>query len=463
MRLPGAAKTRPQSARHQVSTRRRRPPAPRLPLLVHVALLLTLATIVAVGVGALLWVGMGRPPLVASVPQPIPAPSGEHPTIGTTERFDAIKLILTVVGGIGAVVALTVAYRRQRHSEAAEYREDTRLYTDRFGKAADQLGSDKAAVRLAGVYALAELADDWEDGQQVCIDVLCAYLRMPYTPPADPETVPRGTGRQYGTLAKPRQRLQRASVAPTSARDPHEERQVRHTVIRLISNHLQAEAAAHWRGHDFDFTGAVFDGGTFEGAQFTGGTVFFIGAVFADGDVSFSGARFAGGKVSFSRARFAGGTVSFSRAQFIGGTVSFSSAQLTGGKVFFSGAEFTAGAVSFNRAQFTGGQVFFSGALFTGGAVSFNRAQFTAGKVSFSRAQFTGGDVSFTSARFIGGEVCFSRARFIGGAVDISQPLVYRCPPTFADLPGGPPTALRLPAGYESELGRSVHEAWPGA
>jgi hypothetical protein len=34
-------------------------------------------------------------------------------------------------------------------------------------------------VRLAGVYAMARLADDWEDQRQTCIDVLCAYLRMP--------------------------------------------------------------------------------------------------------------------------------------------------------------------------------------------------------------------------------------------------------------------------------------------
>lgn len=35
------------------------------------------------------------------------------------------------------------------------------------------------------VYALARLADDWEEQRQVCIDVLCAYLRMPYQPDPD--------------------------------------------------------------------------------------------------------------------------------------------------------------------------------------------------------------------------------------------------------------------------------------
>src|ERR1700722_15145163 len=59
----------------------------------------------------------------------------------------------------------------------------TRTQNERFATAADQLGSDKpAAVRLAGVYAMAGLADDWEDNRQTCVDVLCAYLRMPYEP-----------------------------------------------------------------------------------------------------------------------------------------------------------------------------------------------------------------------------------------------------------------------------------------
>ena len=29
---------------------------------------------------------------------------------------------------------------------------------------------------------MAVLADDWEENRQTCVDVLCAYLRMPYAP-----------------------------------------------------------------------------------------------------------------------------------------------------------------------------------------------------------------------------------------------------------------------------------------
>jgi hypothetical protein len=43
----------------------------------------------------------------------------------------------------------------------------TRTLNERFATAAGQLGSDKPpAVRLAGVYAMAGLADDWPENRQ---------------------------------------------------------------------------------------------------------------------------------------------------------------------------------------------------------------------------------------------------------------------------------------------------------
>ena len=59
----------------------------------------------------------------------------------------------------------------------------TRTLNERFATAAGQLGDDKpSAVRLAGVYAMAGLADDWPENRQTCVDVLCGYLRLPYEP-----------------------------------------------------------------------------------------------------------------------------------------------------------------------------------------------------------------------------------------------------------------------------------------
>jgi hypothetical protein len=65
-------------------------------------------------------------------------------------------------------------------------------------------------------------------------------------------------------------------------------REVRHTVIRVITAHLQRGAAVSWQGLNFDFTGVTFDGGDFRLAQFSGGTANFSAAQFSGGTVDFS-------------------------------------------------------------------------------------------------------------------------------------------------------------------------------
>src|SRR6266566_1266631 len=106
------------------------------------------------------------------------------------------------------------AQREQLDRTLAEQR--TRTLNERFATAAEQLGSDKPAVRLAGVYAMAGLADDWPENRQTCVDVLCAYLRLPY----DPDPAERAAYRAN--------------------------REVRHTVIRVITAHLKDDAPVSW-------------------------------------------------------------------------------------------------------------------------------------------------------------------------------------------------------------------------
>ncbi|MFD6678428.1 pentapeptide repeat-containing protein [Micromonospora parva] len=356
-------------------------------------------------------------------------------TVTAATLFDLLKLVFAVVAGIGGVAALVVAYRRQRVAEhtnalaefahhlahAADLRAEVtkalaeaaderakietdrngiRLFNERFAKASEQLGSEKAAVRLAGVYALAGLADDWREGRQTCIDVLCAYLRMPYTPPEDVRNyAPAQADDQVPT------------VDVDSARAAREEREVRHTVIRLVSRHLRLaeDDATSWGGYNFDFSGAVLDGGDFSGA------------IFSDGEVSFAGVRFSGGEVSFSEAAFCGASLDFNLATF------------SGGRVDFDWATFSGGVVHFGRAAFSGGEVFFDGATFSGGDVPFGGASFSGGMVSFCGAMFSGGLVSFRGAKFRGGLVSFDGVRV--------QDL-----PEFDDWPAGrPPDGLILP------------------
>jgi hypothetical protein len=74
----------------------------------------------------------------------------------------------------------------QRRDEDVEARRQWQeeQYSQRFQDAAKQLGDPAAAVRLAGVYSMARLADDWPQRRQTCVNVLCSYVRtsMPTTP-----------------------------------------------------------------------------------------------------------------------------------------------------------------------------------------------------------------------------------------------------------------------------------------
>ncbi|WP_435228225.1 pentapeptide repeat-containing protein [Streptomyces sp. Tue6028] len=249
---------------------------------------------------------------------------------------DVLKATVTALTLIGAVLAGLYAYRKQLLAEGDAHRADASQLAERYTTAAEQLGHDQAAVRLAGVYALARLADDWAEQRQVCIDVLCAYLRMPYQP--DPLAPEHKIG----------------------------ESEVRQTIIRVIRDHLQEpDTSTAWCQQSFDFTGAVFYGGDFSTSHFRG-MVSFLGATFSGGETSFRNVIFSDGIVSFRGATFSGGTVHFDGATFSGGMVSFRGAPFSGGAVSLRGATFSGGTVTFNYATLSGGTVRFTGATFSG-------------------------------------------------------------------------------------------------
>jgi uncharacterized protein YjbI with pentapeptide repeats len=223
---------------------------------------------------------------------------------------------------------------------------------------------------------LAGLADDApNDGlRQTCIDVLCAYLQLPFTP--DPGDSPSHQEEHHHYLAL---------------------RKVRHTILRLIGDHYRRPKGDHgsWQGCDLDLSGVVIDGTlSFDGASFSGGTVSFDGASFSGGTVSFHRASFSGGTVSFDAASFSGSTVSFDGASFSGGTVSFDAARFSSERVSF----YSNGRVSFNHARFSGATVSFDNATFFGADTSLDRSRFSSAEVYFIGAWFSGGQVTFNRA-----------------------------------------------------------------
>ncbi|MDX3533047.1 pentapeptide repeat-containing protein [Streptomyces sp. MB09-01] len=334
----------------------------RWPLSLHVGVALLLAASTACVVAGALWFVLGTPRLHVTGP------------LKPADVYDGIKIALAVVAGIGGVTALVVGYRRQHLNEASEVREHDRGLTDRFGAAADQLGADQPAARMAGAYAMARLADEWLRERQTCIDVLCGYLRMPHAPdpPADEPS-----------LAAWRR-----------------EREVRKSVLRLIAARLRDDSTETWQGYDLDFTGAVIDEADFRGARFTGGEIIFVNTLFVGhgrDQVVFDEVEFAEGcHVYFRLAEFRSGHVRFDRATFSGGWVTFDSARFTGARVNFRDASFTAGEVRFEDAEFSAGLVDFAGSAFTGTAVNFGARPLASLHSTVPPARFCGGTVDFS-------------------------------------------------------------------
>ncbi|WP_009475903.1 pentapeptide repeat-containing protein [Rhodococcus sp. JVH1] len=118
---------------------------------------------------------------------------------GSTQIWEvAAQPLATALAGAGAITAGYLAFHNgeksrsqdaHHHKEKAERDREADL-RERYTTAAQQLADSSPAIREAGVYAVAALADDWirfgeltgrgslaASGAQVCVNLLCSYLR----------------------------------------------------------------------------------------------------------------------------------------------------------------------------------------------------------------------------------------------------------------------------------------------
>jgi hypothetical protein len=350
--------------------------------------------------------------------------------------LDAVRTGLAAGAGAGAAVGLMLAFRRQHHQEIATVLTDLdateRRITELYTKAVEQLGNDKAPVRLGGLYALERLAQDNPAHRQTIVDVICAYLRMPFSvgTVATSEPTPEVT-------EGPDERSTRPETITVGTNDIwQQERQVRLTAQRLLAEHLRDDRTPDqrsagspgprfWPGIRLDLNGAtlidldfhriVAVDARFDRVTFTDGAQFYE-AIFS-GFAAFRGAAFHGPTV-FSRAIFGVGAV-FSHATFtgrawfsqaaFGDDAGFNDATFDGVTTFY-GTTFD-GLAEFQPATF-GDDATFSGTTF-GGCAWFNGATF-ADRAGFSGVTFTD-DTAFYGATF-GGATTFAGTTFANGA-----------------------------------------------
>ncbi len=349
-----------------------------------------------------------------------PATAGLNGAELVSARLDALKIGLSIGLGSGGVVALYLSWRRQESTEralahqqevhaatmahqdrvarATEYDAAERRLSELYLKAVEQLGSPEAAVRHGGLYALERVAQSNPEQRQTVVNVICAYLRSPYTPP--PET----SGSHPLGVRRPLLRSATAiRSAPTPSRDGGREallmeREVRLTAQGILHLHLhpgpdsEHPLPGFWHDIDLELTGAtlinfslhgcVVATATFDGATFTG-DAWFRGATFTR-DAWFVGATFTD-NTRFDQATF-NGVTRFDQATFTRDAM-FDGARFTSvGSAWFGGATFI-GNTRFDGATFTG-NAWFVLATFTR-AVSFSAAKFISG-ASFNEAIYNG-------------------------------------------------------------------------
>jgi hypothetical protein len=244
-----------------------------------------------------------------------------------------------------------LAFRRQHHQEIATDLTDRdateRRITELYTKAVEQLGNDKAPVRLGGLYALERLAQDNDAQRKTIVDVICAYLRMPFSP-----TAPTGKSESEVTKAPEVPAAETEPTAEGTGDTWQQEREVRLTAQRILGEHLRDDRPTNphsrfWPGirlnvadatlinvnlqgglvADSDFRRAIFtgrrvvwdtttftDNALFDGATFTGDASFLETAF--TGEAGFGGATFTG-YANFDGATFSGGENSLSFDQSI--------------------------------------------------------------------------------------------------------------------------------------------------
>jgi hypothetical protein len=223
-------------------------------------------------------------------------------------KVEAIKTGGLAGGAVVALYALWLNDRRRRTDEARHELESDKAADERFARSVELLGNEADQVRVGALHALAWLADSTPRYKQTVLDVLCAYLRRPFTHPSytrradDPDQV--------------------TTDEPSDSLDADQERQVRLTAQRLITDLLPWGQNPDKTPYHLDLTAASVEYFRLEGrriGRLTARRTRFYGitrlsGLHASKPALFTGAMFLG-RVELREAQFEGG-ISFQETTF---------------------------------------------------------------------------------------------------------------------------------------------------
>ncbi|TEA43881.1 hypothetical protein C0Z14_03570, partial [Rothia aeria] len=160
---------------------------------------------------------------------------------------------------------IKAALKNQEHqTEVLKERKAERR--ERYTKAVEQLGNEKAPVRIGGVYTLIGLADEWlldenldyaekvREGQ-VIVNNLCAYIRSPFILASYYDELSQASPTPEGVYKDNQQKFYTDKAEFTSEAD------VRLSIIKEIHDRIQVpdkNTPGAWSDFEYDFSGSTF-------------------------------------------------------------------------------------------------------------------------------------------------------------------------------------------------------------
>ena len=187
---------------------------------------------------------------------------------------------------------------------------------ERYTKAVEQLGDEKAPVRMGGVYTFVGLVDEWLEEEsiekyedrlkegQVIINNLCAYIRSPFTLASRYDELSKDNPISEG-IYKDNQQKFYSDKAELKA-----EADVRLSIIQEIHDRLQGpeeNTPGTWSDFEYDFSGSTFFYPVDLTKSYYTKPVNFSGSIYK-GEADFSGSIYEG-EANFSNSAYEKGVI----------------------------------------------------------------------------------------------------------------------------------------------------------
>ena len=365
--------------------------------------------------------------------------------------------ILLATGGLLAILTLgetrrknDIDKRKNKQEKKKNDREHLRQVRaerrERYTKAVEQLGDEKAPVRMGGVYTLVGLVDEWLEEEslseneklkegQVIVNNLCAYIRSPFTLTSYYDELSEDAPSLEGSYKDKKEEFYVDKAILDSEAD------VRLSIIKEIHDRIQVpdkNTPGAWSDFEYNFSGSIF----FYSVDLTNSYytkyVNFSGATYQD-RANFRGSTYQG-RADFSDstyqawasfndstykdvADFRGSTYQ-GRAEFTNSTYQvwayFTDSTYQGwadfrGSTYQAWAEFTdstyQGGANFTDSTYQGGANF-TNSTYQGGA-NFTNSTYQGG-ANFTDSTYQGG-ANFSGSTYQGGAY-FSGSTYQGGA-----------------------------------------------